>query len=98
MTLPQFSSEERAYPEPSQASLLLVLGIIGIFVPILGPFAWVLGNKELRAIDSGRRAPENRSTANAARVLGIIGTVLLGLSIVATLIFVALFFSLSQAL
>jgi len=47
----------------------------------------VMGNKELAAIDSGLRSPENRSTANAGRILGIIGTVLLGIGLVVAIIF-----------
>jgi hypothetical protein len=87
---PQFPSESSAYPEASQATTVLVLGIIGlVFCQILGPFAWVMGNKELEAIDAGRRAPENRGTANAGRILGIISTVLLAISIVFLVLLVA---------
>lgn len=93
---PQFPSESGAYPESSQATTILVLGIIGIVLcQILGPIAWVMGNNELAAIDAGRRAPENRGTANAGRILGIIGTVLLALGIIATIFLFIGFFSLS---
>ncbi|HXV69853.1 MAG TPA: DUF4190 domain-containing protein [Acidimicrobiia bacterium] len=79
---PQFPSESGAYPEASQATTILVLGILAVVLcQILGPFAWSMGNKELAAIDGGRRPPENRGTANAGRILGIIGTVLLGVGI-----------------
>ncbi|HEY7823613.1 MAG TPA: DUF4190 domain-containing protein [Acidimicrobiia bacterium] len=90
---PQFPQESGAYPETSQATTILVLGIIGIILcQVLGPIAWVMGNNELAAIDAGRRAPENRGTANAGRILGIIGTVLLTLSILAVIfLFVGLF-------
>lgn len=77
------------YPEASQATLALVLGILSIvFCQILGPFAWWMGNKELEAIDAGRRPPENRSNANAGRITGIVGTVLLGLGLLALAAFV----------
>ena len=36
----------------------------------------------LEAIDSGRRPPQNRGTANAGRILGIVGTVLIGIALV----------------
>ena len=49
-----------------------------------------MGNNELKAIDAGRRPPENRGTANAGKILGIIGTVLLGLAIVGLILFVLL--------
>jgi hypothetical protein len=32
-----------------------------------------MGNTEIRAIDEGRRPPQNRGTANAGRICGIIG-------------------------
>jgi len=80
---PQFPSESGAYPEASQATTILVLGIIGIVLcQLLGPVAWVMGNSELRAIDAGKRAPENRGTANAGRILGIIATVLMIIGLV----------------
>lgn len=74
MTFPQSS----AYPEQSQATTVLVLGIFGIICcSPLGIAAWIMGNNELEAIDSGRRSPELRSTANAGRIMGIIATVLM---------------------
>lgn len=83
MSTPQFPSDQSAYPEQSQATTALVLGILGIVICApLAPFAWNMGNKELQAIDSGRRPPENRGTANAGKILGIVGTVLLGISLV----------------
>jgi hypothetical protein len=87
---PQFPSESGAYPEASQATTVLVLGIIGIVLcQLLGPIAWVMGNNELAAIDSGRRPPENRGTANAGRILGIISTVLFALGIVLVILVIA---------
>jgi hypothetical protein len=78
-----------AYGEPSQAVLALVLGIIGLcgFL-VLSPFAWVIGDRELRAIDAGRRDPANRGVAIAGKIIGIIGSVLLLLGAIAVAIFV----------
>lgn len=96
-TPPQFPSQSGSYPEASQATTVLVLGILGIVIcGVLAPFAWVMGNRELEAIESGRRPPENRGTANAGRILGIIGTVLLGIGIIVGLLFlVGAIFSIS---
>lgn len=69
------------YPEPSNATAVLILGILGLFVSVLSPIAWYLGSQEINAIDSGRRSPENRSLAYAGRVLGIVGTVMLVLGL-----------------
>lgn len=91
MSSPEFPSDPNRYPEASQATTVLVLGILGLVIcGILGPFAWVMGNRELQAIDSGMRPPENRSTANAGRILGIIGTVLLGIGLLVFLFFIGL--------
>ena len=74
MTFPQTGG----YPEESQATTILVLGILGLLCSCspLGVAAWVMGNRELEAIDAGRRNPDNRGTANAGRIIGIVATVL----------------------
>jgi uncharacterized membrane protein YjgN (DUF898 family) len=83
---------ETPYPEPSQATTALVLGILGIVIcQVLAPFAWSMGHKEMQAIDAGRRPPENRGTANAAKILGIVGTVLLAIGVVAGILFIVFF-------
>lgn len=75
------------FPEQSQATTVLVLGILSLVcLPILGPVAWVLGNQELQAIEDGRRDPSNRSTANAGKILGIIGTVLILIVVVVAIL------------
>jgi hypothetical protein len=72
-----------AYPEQSQATTALVLGILGIVCCApLAIVAWIMGNNELEGIKAGRRNPANEGTANAARILGIIGTVLLAIGVV----------------
>ena len=74
---------DQYYPQDSQATTILVLGILSLVLcQFLGPFAWVMGNKELAAIDAGERPPENRSTAQTGRILGIISTVLLIIGVV----------------
>ena len=75
-------TDER-YPESSEANTALVLGIIGLVTCcwLLAPIAWWIGHKETKAIDAGRRPPENRGKATAGKVLGIIGTIVLALAI-----------------
>ena len=91
MSFPQAS----AYPEESQATTILVLGILSFVCSCfpLGIAAWVLGNRELQAIDAGMRNPANRGTANAGRIIGVVAT-FLGLIGFVIVIFV-LFFGLS---
>ena len=82
---------DQYYQEDSQSTTILVLGILGLVLcQILGPFAWVMGNKELAAIDAGKRPPENRGTAQAGKILGIISTVMLGIGIVFAIFFIVL--------
>jgi ABC-type Fe3+ transport system permease subunit len=79
------------YPEDSQATVALVLGILSIVcIQPLGIAAWIMGNSEIKAIDQGRRPPENRGTAVAAKVCGIIGLALLVLIIIAIIAIIAL--------
>ena len=66
-----------------QATLILVLGIIGLVTcQILGPFAWVMGNRALAEIDASNGAIGGRSTVNAGRICGIVASVLLILTVV----------------
>ena len=51
-----------------------------------------MGNKELAGIDAGLRPPQNRGTAQAGRILGIISTIILIISVV--FLFVFLFIAL----
>ena len=84
---------DQYYQEDSQATTILVLGILSLVVcQILGPIAWVMGNNELAGIDAGRRPPQNRGTAQARRILGIIATVLMIIGVV--FLFVVLFIAL----
>jgi len=79
---------DQYYQEDSQATTVLVLGILSLVVcQILGPIAWVMGNNELAGIDAGRRPPQNRGTAQAGRILGIIATVLMIIGVVFGFIF-----------
>ena len=79
---------DQYYPEDSQATTVLVLGILSLVLcQILGPIAWVMGNNELAGIDAGRRPPQNRGTAQAGRILGIISTVLMIIGVVFLVIF-----------
>ena len=73
------------------ATTVLVLGIVGLVAcQVLSPFAWVMGNRVLREIDASRGQVGGRSTANAGRICGIIGTVLLAISAVFVLLFLVL--------
>lgn len=82
---------DQYYQEDSQATTILVLGILSLVVcQILGPIAWVMGNNELAGIDAGRRPPQNRGTAQAGRILGIISTVLMIIGVAFLFVFLVI--------
>lgn len=72
-----------------QASTVLVLGILSLVLglacgvgAIMGPIAWVMGNKVIQEIDANPTAYTNRGNAQAGRVCGIIATVLLACGLI----------------
>ncbi len=88
-------------PRHPSAMTALVLGIIGLagiafcggVTLVLSPFAWVSGARAVREIDAAQGQLAGRDQANAGRIMGIIGTVLLVLGILAILGLVALLFA-----
>lgn len=71
-------------PNHPQATTVLVLGILGIVVcGVLGPFAWTMGNRVVAEIDASGGRVGGRTEANVGRILGIVATALLAVSLVA---------------
>jgi hypothetical protein len=74
-----------------RGTLILVLGILGLVIcPLLGIPAWIMGNTDLKEIDAGRMDPTGRGLTEAGRIIGIIGTVLLALSVIIGLVILAM--------
>ena len=72
------SAPRPAYHESANGVLILVLGIVGLFViQLLAPVAWFMGNNSLRAINSGRADPGERGLVVAGRIMGIIGSIIM---------------------
>ncbi len=68
--------------KPHRGTLILVLGILSLVLCApLGIAAWIMGNGDLKEIDAGTMDPSGRSTTNAGRICGMIGTILLVLSV-----------------
>lgn len=65
-----------AYPKAVKA---LVLGILGLFIPGLAPFAVWFGHKSLTVIDASGGRWGGRSDAKAGFVLGLIGMLMMAL-------------------
>jgi ABC-type phosphate transport system permease subunit len=72
----------QSYAYASRGTTILVLGVLSIMLcQILGPIAWSMGSEELKRIDSNQTSPEERSSAQAGYICGIISTVLLILTV-----------------
>jgi hypothetical protein len=71
--------------------MILILGILSLMVCMpLGILAWILGADDLKAMDAGTMDPGGRGTTNVGKILGIIGTILMILTIIGAILFVAL--------
>lgn len=91
--MPQFPTY--VLPELPKATTALVLGIVAVagtfmcFLPVLlSPVAWILGAQARKQIRSAPQQWGGEGRATAGMVLGIIGTVLLVLALVAITLFV----------
>lgn len=95
---PGYGYPQYAVPQKhSKATTAMVLGIVSVaggllcYLPLLlAPFAWFTGTKAVRDIDESRGALGGRGEANAGKVLGIIGTVILALGLALIVLFVVL--------
>jgi hypothetical protein len=68
----------------------LVLGILGIVLcPLLGPLAWAYGRKGEQAVDASGGVLPGRGLATAGKILGMVGTALIVLLLVALLFLIA---------
>ncbi len=74
--------------KPHRGTLILVLGILGLVICTpLAVVAWVMGSGDLKQIDAGIMDPTGRGLTQAGKICGIIGTVLLIISILAVGLF-----------
>jgi hypothetical protein len=61
--------------QPHRGAAVLTLGILSLAVcGIIGPFAWIMGNIDLREMRNGRMDPAGEGLTNAGRICGIIAT------------------------
>jgi len=67
----------------NRATTALILGIVGIVCcQICAPFAWWMGKQEVESVRAGLSPAANEGMAKAGMILGIVGTVLLGLTFI----------------
>jgi Domain of unknown function (DUF4190) len=78
-------------PDHPKATTSLVLGILGIVLcGIIAPFAWRMGKRTVAEIDASNGQLGGRGSAQAGYVLGLIGTILLGLAVLAVVAVIVL--------
>jgi hypothetical protein len=78
-------------PDHPSATTGLVLGIVGLVgimtcagvTLVLSPFAWAISSRVLREIEASPGRYSGREKASAGRIMGMIGTVLLVLGVIA---------------
>ena len=65
---------------PHRGGTVLGVGIVGLFLSLfflpLGILAWVMGSKDLNAMDGGHLDPSGRSLTQIGRVFGIAATLM----------------------
>jgi hypothetical protein len=72
-----------AFPKTAPgATAALIIGLFGLFLLLPAPFAWWRGRAMVREIDASGGRLGGRSQARAAQVLGILGTILLVLTLI----------------
>jgi hypothetical protein len=76
-------------PRPHRATLILILGIIGVVACMpVGIAAWVMGNTDLTAMDRGEVDPSGRGMTQAGKVLGIVSVVLASIGILFAIVMI----------
>lgn len=72
---------------PHRGVQILVFGILGLMLcPFFGIAAWVMGNSDLEEMDYGRMDPNGRDLTKAGRICGMVGTGLLILQVVVSVL------------
>lgn len=79
---------QMAQPHP-QGTMILIFGILSLVgISVLGPFAWYMGNKALKEIDANPAAYSDRNNVNIGKILGMIGSILLALGVIALVAYI----------
>ena len=75
-------------PNAPNAVLALVLGIVGVAVcSVCAPFAWYFGAQAEQAVDASGGSLDGRSLATAGKILGMVGTVFLVITVIGLIVY-----------
>lgn len=77
--------------KPHRGAVILAFGILGLVVcQLFGVAAWVMGDNDLKEMSSGYMDPSGRDLTQTGRILGIVSTALLAMSLLIVILFVGL--------
>lgn len=63
--------------KPHRGTAVLVLGILGLVICVIcGIVAWVMGNADLRDMESGRMDPSGLGMTKAGKICGMVSVIL----------------------
>ena len=74
--------------KPHRGAVILAFGILGFAVcQLFGIAAWVMANNDLKEMRSGYMDPSGRDLTIAGRILGMVATALMAISVVILIFF-----------
>ena len=90
-----------AHPSATTALILGVVSLVGAFMCVLpllvSPFAWAVGARTVREMDENPGRWSGRDSANAGRIMGMVGTVLLTLGLLSLIALVVVTFAIESS-
>ena len=91
-TTPPPSPHSPAAGDRTNAGTALAVSILGLVLcGVLAPVGMVMGRNELQRLDDGRGDPGARGMAQAAWIIGLIGTIILALGVLFLLLVIGVF-------
>ena len=74
---------------PHRGPVILAFGILGFLLcQLFGVAAWVMADNDLREMERGYMDPSGRDLTKTGRILGMVSTALLAVSVIVLLCFI----------
>ncbi|MDO9378230.1 MAG: DUF4190 domain-containing protein [Nocardioidaceae bacterium] len=91
---PSYGGQPPKHPNATTVLVIGIVGLVGGFFCLLpwfaSPFAWVMGGRALKEVQQSPGRYSGEGELKGGWICGIIGTVLLALTIIAIILFVSL--------
>ena len=76
--------------KPHRGAVILAFGILGLVAcQLFGVAAWVMADNDLKEMNRGYMDPSGRELTKAGRILGMVATALLALSLLIVILVMA---------